>query len=116
MSLTTYLNPKSIQSANDIAIKVVKSGNSNIEIEPNIYYKISNVSSLSVTFKSISSTYNDVLQNYMFEVSFVGGNELILPDNIKWANGVTPEICKDGMTYQISVINKLGIITEFNEI
>ena len=114
MSLKTYLNPKSIENANDIAIKVVKSENSNIAIEPNIYYKISNVNSLTVTLKSISWIYNDVLQNYMFEVTFTNGSTLELPEDIKWANGVTPQICKEGGTYQISVINKLGIITEFN--
>ena len=48
----------------------------------------------------------------MFEVSFSGGNILNLPSGIKWAKGYTP-IFVAGKTYQISVINNLGVFTEF---
>ena len=81
----------------------------NVHIDPNKYYKIFNVKTLTVNFNSGNS---GLLNNYMFEVTFNGGSTLTLPDSIKWANGVSPS-CEDGCTYQISVINNLGVFTRF---
>lgn len=80
-----------------------------MDIYPNKYYKFDNVSNLTVNF---NQGQNGILKNYMFEVSFSGGNTLNLPDGIKWANGNAP-IFVAGNTYQISVINNLGVFTEF---
>lgn len=90
---------------------------SKIEIYPNKYYNIRGVKSLSVNLNTIELNEN-LLGMYSFEVSFVGGNTLSLPNNIKWANEITPEICKDGCTYLINITksgeNLLGVIAEFN--
>ena len=82
-----------------------------VSIDPNKYYKIFNVKKLRVNFNSGTS---GLLNNYMFEVTFNGGSTLILPDSIKWANGVAPS-CEVGCTYQISVINNLGVFTCFGD-
>ena len=84
----------------------------NISIRPNTYYKIINTPELIVSF--LTNEYsNGILKNYMFEVTFSGGNTLTLPSNINWANDVQPS-CEDGYTYQISIINNLGVFTKFN--
>lgn len=81
-----------------------------VNIDPNKYYKINNVSNLTVNF---NNGQNGVLNNYMFEVTFSGGNTLTLPSGMKLANGNIPDF-KNGYTYQISVINNLVVFTEFN--
>lgn len=84
-----------------------------IEIEPNKYYNIKHVSSLWVSFKQ--DTNSNKLKNYMFEFTFRGGNSLRIDgiENIKWANGNAPTNFIEGITYQISIINNLGVFTEF---
>lgn len=84
----------------------------NIAIEPNTYYTIS-CGNANISFKS-GETYS--LNNYMFQISFEYCNSsyptVSLPASIKWANE-TPPVFKKGYVYQISVINNLGVFTEF---
>lgn len=84
-----------------------------VSIDPNKYYKIFGAKSLKVTFNYGTGT--KILNNYMFEVTFDGGSTLTLPDGIKWANGVPPT-CEPLFTYQISIINNLGVFTCFGDI
>lgn len=84
----------------------------NITIEPNTYYTIS-CNNADISFKS-AQTYS--LNNYMFQISFEycynASPTVSLPASIKWANNIPP-VFKKGYTYQISVINNLGVFTEF---
>lgn len=85
----------------------------NKTLEPNIYYMFNNVSTAFISFGTNKGTN---FNNYMFEMMVVNspnGNlgEFILP-TINWANGLAPSF-KAGKTYQISVINNLGVFAEF---
>jgi hypothetical protein len=85
------------------------SGVISLTLQPNVYYKILNVTNLTIDF---TEPKNGILNNYMFEVTFANGNTITLPNAIKWANGNTP-VCKANCSYQISVINNLGVFTEY---
>lgn len=84
-------------------------------IKPNKYYKFYNVSSLSIQFDTPNT---GILNNYMFEVTFAGsGSTLSIRayngDELRWANNTTPSVCEPGGTYQISIINNLGVLQKF---
>jgi hypothetical protein len=94
--------------------EITINGNNNngvisLTLQPNVYYKILNVTNLTIDF---TEPKNGILNNYMFEVTFGNGNTITLPNAIKWANGNTP-VCKANCSYQISVINNLGVFTEY---
>lgn len=84
-------------------------------INPNIFYIFNNAKNLTVNFNT-SNAQSGRLNNYMFQITFNGGNTLTLPDNINWANGnsIISEGIEDGGVYQISVINGLGVFSKFN--
>jgi hypothetical protein len=80
-------------------------------IKPNKYYIFKNVSSLTV---KLGDQTEHILNNYMFQVTFTNsGNTLTIPEEISWANDITPSICETGGTYQISIINNLGVLQKF---
>jgi acetyltransferase-like isoleucine patch superfamily enzyme len=93
-------------------------GNANLSTNkalfPNIYYIINNVANANITFKS---GLDDVMNNYMFQIEVVSppeGSEIniSIDEDIRWANGIAPSY-EAGKIYQISVINNLGVFTEF---
>ena len=87
-------------------------------LHPNTYYIIDGMTlgdALHVTLNE--PTDNSIVNEYIFEfyVENVGWgfmNPLILPDTIKFANDVYPDM-KGGYTYVISIINNLAIFAEF---
>ena len=87
------------------------SSETSVEITPNVYHRWSStMSSLTITLQSVSSAY---VLNYMFEFkASSSGCVLTLPTNIKWANGNPPAI-KPSATYQISIVNNLGVWTYY---
>ena len=108
----------SSESTVKYAKEVSINGGANLEVEaqlsPNIYYNIINAGLANIIFvNSVSGEMN----NYMFQIS-VSTSENVptpiinLPNDIKWASGKVPTF-KSGKTYQISVINKLGVFTEY---
>ena len=112
-------------STNAVQNKIIKSyidNNCNIPLEtttvssktlsPNKYYKWTNsLSSITITLETPSNS--NILNNYMFEftVSEIGCT-LIVPDTIKWLNGVAP-VLEATKTYQISIINNLATVAKF---
>lgn len=75
------------------------------ELQPNKFYKFGEVDSLNLTFATETA---GILNEYMFE--FVSGETattLILPDTVKFET--TPNI-EANKTYQISVVNNIGLI------
>lgn len=98
---------------NDTKEIIVNVG-SDISLLPNVYYNLTRYSEdeFKITFDKGVSGY---MNNYMFQISFgenVSEPAIQLPDGILWANGNAP-IFEGGKTYQISVINNLGVFTEF---
>ena len=115
-------NDEKYHISSETTVKYAKevsiNGGANLEVEaqlsPNIYYNIINAGLANIIFvNSVSGEMN----NYMFQIS-VSTSENVptpiinLPNDIKWANGKVPTF-KSGKTYQISVINKLGVFTEY---
>ena len=92
--------------------RMVFSGN-NITLSPNIYYiQSSSTSELTIL---LSQPENDSFMNeYIVEfTTSTNGTTISLPSNIKWANGEMPTFEK-GATYQISIVNNLGVCLKFN--
>lgn len=112
-------------STNAVQNKIIKSyidNNCNIPLEtttvssktlsPNKYYKWTNSpSSITITLETPSNS--NILNNYMFEFTVSEtGCTLIVPDTIKWLNGVAP-VLEATKTYQISIINNLATVAKF---
>lgn len=80
-------------------------------IDANTYYKWGTMTSLTISLNT--NVDSGILNEYIFE--FVSGSTpttLSLPSSIKWLNGLTPLI-KANKTYQVSIVNNLGVIAEF---
>ena len=80
-------------------------------LEPNTYYVWDEVSELDLSFNE-----GNVNQTNEYVFQFKSGENtttLLLPDNIKWANNIPPNINANKL-YQISVLNNLGSILEFD--
>lgn len=80
-------------------------------LTPNVLHKWGTMTSLTISALATPSD-ETVVNEYMIE--FTSGSTatvLSLPSNIVWAE--TPDI-KANATYQISIINNLGIIVKFS--
>lgn len=98
-------------AANDlrsqIRDRVINSTVSSLSIQPNILYIWSNPSSLTITLATPSNT--NIVNEYMIQFSCTSTmTSLTLPSSIIWFNGESP-IIELGKTYQISIINNLGV-------
>lgn len=99
---------------NDYQKKIISVATSETSktINPNTYYKWGTMTSLNISLNTNVDT--SILNEYIFE--FTSGTTpttLTLPSSIKWLNGIAPLI-EQNKTYQVSIINNLGIITMFN--
>lgn len=79
----------------------------------NVYTKFINAKNLRIIF----NTKIDIVHNFMFEVTFsTDGCTLTIPSTVtRWANGITPGDCESNCTYQISIIDNLGVIVRFDD-
>lgn len=85
-------------------------GTLTLTLDPNVYYKISNYTTLNLTLGTTDAAYMD---EFMFE--FTTGSStttLSLPSTVKWMGGEAPTIAAS-KTYQVSIVNNLAIIAEF---
>ena len=83
-------------------------------LSPNIYYRntSTSLSTLTITLGSISNS--NIINEYFVEfTTSSSGTTVSLPSTIKWANGEAPTF-EASTTYQISIVNNLGIVTKFN--
>ncbi len=93
--------------------KLTTSTSSSMTLSPNVYYRNTNtsLSSLTITIGSISNS--NIINEYFVEfTTSISGTTVSLPSGIKWANGETPTF-EASTTYQISIVNNLGVVTKF---
>lgn len=105
-------NNKEVATKYPISTKTqtATTGTLTLTLNPNVYYKISNYTTLNLTLGTTDAAYMD---EFMFE--FTTGSSattLTLPDAVKWMGGSAPTIAAS-KTYQVSIVNNLAIIAEF---
>lgn len=86
-----------------------------LELEENKYNKLIHnnyyqLNGLDIYFKN--SKDNTILNEYFLEFTTDNNTSIYMPDDIMWANGEYPEI-EPNTTYQLSVVNGLGVLTKF---
>lgn len=82
-------------------------------LSPNIYYRNTNTSLSRLTITLGSESDSSILNEYLVEFTTrSSGTMITLPSSVKWANGETPTF-EASTTYQISIVNNLGIVTKF---
>ena len=94
--------------------QLITSTASTMTLSPNIYYRntSTSLSTLTITLGSVSNS--NIINEYFVEfTTSSSGTTVSLPSTIKWANGETPTF-EASTTYQISIVNDLGIVTKFN--
>lgn len=93
--------------------KLTTSTSSSMALSPNIYYRNTStaLSTLTITLDSVSN--NNIINEYFVEfTTSSSGTTVSLPSTIKWANGEIPTF-EARTTYQISIVNNLGVVTKF---
>ena len=93
--------------------KLTTSTSSSMTLSPNVYYRntSTSLSILTITLGSVSNS--NIINEYFVEFTTrSAGTTVSLPSTVKWANGETP-IFENGKTYQISIVNNLGVCTKF---
>ena len=93
--------------------KLTTSTSSYMTLSPNIYYRntSTSLSTLTITLGSVSNS--NIINEYFVEFTTrSSGTTISLPSSIKWANGETPTF-EASTTYQISIVNNLGIVQKF---
>ena len=89
------------------------STSSSMSLQPNIYYRNTSTSLSTLTITLASASDSSILNEYFVEFTTrSSGTTISLPSSVKWANGITPTF-ESGCTYQISIINNLGVCTQF---
>jgi hypothetical protein len=89
------------------------STSSSMTLSPNIYYRNTSTSLSTLTITLASASNSNVINEYFVEfTTSSSGTTISLPSTIKWANGETPTF-EANTTYQISIVNNLGIVTKF---
>lgn len=89
------------------------STSSSMTLLPNIYYRntSTSLSTLTITLGSVSNS--NIINEYFVEFTTrSAGTTVSLPSTIKWADGETPTF-EASTTYQISIVNNLGVVTKF---
>ena len=89
------------------------STSSSMTLSPNIYYRntSTSLSSLTITLGGVSNS--NIINEYFIEFTTrSAGTTVSLPSTVKWANGETPTF-ENGKTYQISIVNNLGVCIKF---
>lgn len=93
--------------------KLTTSTSSSMTLSPNIYYRntSTSLSTLTITLGGVSNS--NIINEYFVEFTTrSAGTTVSLPSTIKWANGETPTF-EASTTYQISIVNNLGVVTKF---
>ena len=86
---------------------------SSMPLSPNIYYRNTSTSLSSLTITLVGAFNSDIINEYFVEfTTSSSGTTVSLPSTIKWANGETPTF-EASTTYQISIVNNLGVVTKF---
>ena len=89
------------------------STSSSMTLSPNIYYRniSTSLSTLTITLGGVSNS--NIINEYFVEFTTrSSGTTVSLPSTVKWSDGETPTF-ENGKTYQISIVNNLGVCTKF---
>lgn len=91
---------------NDIQLgyPIIDTTETTIEISPNKYYRFGEVNSLNITF---DNSVNLNTAEYCFEFIANGNVTLNIPSTVRWVKNPSIE---SGKTYQVSILNNIGII------
>ena len=93
--------------------KLTTSTSSSMTLLPNIYYRNTSTSLSTLTIRLGSVSNSNIINEYFVEFTTrSAGTTVSLPSTIKWANGETPTF-ESSTTYQISIVNNLGVVTKF---
>lgn len=109
---TSLLGSGNVEIGANTSTPIVNHGTSDTSfaLTPNVFHRWGTVSSLSLTLATPSN--QTILNEYMFE--FVSGStatSLTLPSTVKWETELAIEPNK---TYQVSIIENLGVIGGFS--
>ena len=94
--------------------QLITTRESSMTLSPNIYYRNTNISLYTITITLESISNSNIINEYFVEFTTSSlGAMVSLPSTIKWVNGEPPTF-EASTTYQISIVNNLGIVTKFN--
>lgn len=89
------------------------STSTSMTLTPNVYHRNTNTSLSTLTISLGAISDDTILNEYFVEFTTrSSGTTVKLPSGIKWANGETPTF-EASTTYQISIINNLGVVAKF---
>ena len=97
---------------NNYKKEIVTINSGTITLLPDKYYKNTGTfSTLDISLEdSLDTTH---ISEYCLEFTTASnGTSLSVPDTIKWANGIIPDL-ENNCIYQLSIMNNLGICTKF---
>ena len=100
------------ESLNTIAKPYFPITETGVTISPNTYNVISGeISMLEVDF---DEPIDGIINEYFIEFTTISGTVPTISFNsdVKWVDGVQPDWL-DGYTYQVSIVNNLGVVTKF---
>ena len=93
--------------------QLITTTSSTMTTVPNVYYRNTNTSLSSLTIMLGVGLNSNIINEYFIEFTTSStGTTVSLPSSVKWANGETPTF-ENGKTYQISIVNNLGVCTKF---
>ena len=108
------INNESILGSGNISTSkpVLEVTGTSISIRPDIYHiKTDQTDSLQIF--TITPLDNTIMHEYVIEfTTSTTGTTISLPNTIKWANGQAPTF-ESNTTYQISIVNNLGVCIKF---
>ena len=109
------INGTSILGSGDIKTNkpLQTSTSTSMTLTPNVYHRNTSTSLSRLTITLGTASDNTILNEYLVEFTTrSAGTTITLPSNVKWVNGVTPTF-EASTTYQISIVNNLGVVTKF---
>ena len=109
------INGTSILGSGDIKTNkpLQTSTSTSMTLTPNVYHRNTSTSLSRLTITLGTVTDNTILNEYLVEFTTrSAGTTITLPSNVKWVNGTTPTF-EASTTYQISIVNNLGVVTKF---
>lgn len=105
--------PKEEDTNNTCHKKLIETTESTIELQPNTYYRVTNTSLSLLQFTLATPVDETILNEYLVEFTTSDtGTTIGFPSVIKWANGEVPEFSTNS-TYQVSIVNNLGVVLKF---
>ena len=109
------INGTSILGSGDIKTNkpLQTSTSTSMTLTPNVYHRNTSTTLSRLTITLGTASDDTILNEYLVEFTTrSSGTTITLPSNVKWVNGTTPTFEKS-TTYQISIVNNLGVVTKF---